>query len=297
MKTNSRRSLLPFFLFLFSLTSLSAQEGGFYRISHPEHPEVEPSYLFGTFHLMKSGYLRDHYPAVQKAFEQAQTVVVETVIDSSKLLQLSSMAMLENAAVTDYLSDQQWDSLTRRLSSYPYPETALRRLKPMQLLLMLSMKEYQELETPLQAAEGLPVDLYFAAQAQKKGQDLRPLETMMKQMKMLYQKLPDSVQAQMLAEALEEAPSIVPLTEKMVGYYRKGQLEALGRLFQENQESFQEMSFLVEPRNKHWMPQLEESLRDGNAFIAVGALHLPLDGGLLHLLEKAGYQLKALPRQ
>ena len=292
-----RTLLSTVLLFLGSLTSLTAQDSLFYRVSHPEHPQVAPSYLFGTFHLMKSGYFQNNYSAVQEAFEKAEMVVVETVIDSSKLMELASLVMMKSGAITDYLSDAQWDTLKQRLSSYPYPEAALRKLKPMQHLLMLTMKEYQSLETAFQKGEGQPVDLYFAQQAKVESRNLRPLETMMDQMRMLYQRLPDSLQAQMLREALEDPESMAPLTRKMADYYQQGKLRELGRLYQENQESFQEMSFLVKPRNKRWMPELEEILQSGNAFIAVGALHLPLEGGLLELLKAKGYKLEPLSRR
>jgi len=39
---------------------------------------------------------------------------------------------------------------------------------------------------------------------------------------------------------------------------------------------------------------MEERLQEGNAFIAVGALHLPGENGLLKLLPARGYRVLAL---
>ena len=37
--------------------------------------------------------------------------------------------------------------------------------------------------------------------------------------------------------------------------------------------------------------RMEQLLRQGNAFVAVGALHLPGDHGILQLLSDDGYQV------
>ena len=43
------------------------------------------------------------------------------------------------------------------------------------------------------------------------------------------------------------------------------------------------------------MPRLVSELTKGNAVVAVGALHLPSDDGLLALLEDAGFRITPLP--
>jgi uncharacterized protein YbaP (TraB family) len=42
------------------------------------------------------------------------------------------------------------------------------------------------------------------------------------------------------------------------------------------------------------LERMEKRLQEGNAFIAVGALHLPGDKGLLKLLQARGYRVSAL---
>ena len=46
-------------------------------------------------------------------------------------------------------------------------------------------------------------------------------------------------------------------------------------------------------RNKTMAESAEPILAKGNAFIAVGALHLPGPDGLIELLRKAGYTVTA----
>ena len=40
--------------------------------------------------------------------------------------------------------------------------------------------------------------------------------------------------------------------------------------------------------------RMQKRLQEGNAFIAVSALHLPGEKGIIKLLQKQGYQVSAL---
>ena len=51
------------------------------------------------------------------------------------------------------------------------------------------------------------------------------------------------------------------------------------------------MRRLLTERNHNMAQRMPVRLKEGNAFIAVGALHLPGDDGLLQLLSKAGYRV------
>ena len=55
-----------------------------------------------------------------------------------------------------------------------------------------------------------------------------------------------------------------------------------------------EKFLLVDERNRDWLPKIEEKIKQEACFIAVGALHLPGNDGLINLLRKAGYKVKPL---
>ena len=54
------------------------------------------------------------------------------------------------------------------------------------------------------------------------------------------------------------------------------------------------MGFLLDDRNKNWVGQLKNILKEKNIFIAVGAGHLVGKNGLIELLKKEGYTVKPL---
>ena len=48
---------------------------------------------------------------------------------------------------------------------------------------------------------------------------------------------------------------------------------------------------MIDVRNQNMVVRMLDRLQDGNAFVAVGALHLPGEKGVLRLLEKYGFQV------
>ena len=45
-------------------------------------------------------------------------------------------------------------------------------------------------------------------------------------------------------------------------------------------------------RNRSWIPEIEKLIAEGDAFVAVGAMHLIGDGSVVDLLRKDGYEVE-----
>ena len=54
------------------------------------------------------------------------------------------------------------------------------------------------------------------------------------------------------------------------------------------------MAALLDNRNIQWAEILPEKMQEAPAFIAVGALHLPGDNGVINLLRQKGYQVEPI---
>jgi uncharacterized protein YbaP (TraB family) len=54
------------------------------------------------------------------------------------------------------------------------------------------------------------------------------------------------------------------------------------------------MERLLFQRNRRMVERMAVRLAEGNAFIAIGALHLPGDQGVLALLEQQGYEVSVV---
>lgn len=63
----------------------------------------ESSYLFGTYHLLTGSYLSET-PEINIPFKNAKGVVVEMVINSSKLQSMGMMAIMPDKKISDLIS-------------------------------------------------------------------------------------------------------------------------------------------------------------------------------------------------
>ena len=54
------------------------------------------------------------------------------------------------------------------------------------------------------------------------------------------------------------------------------------------------MSEIVDARNFAWLDRIDDAIRKGGAFVAVGALHLPGDEGLIAMLRRRGVRVTRL---
>ena len=267
-------------------------DGILYKITHPE--QAKPSYLFGTMHLMKSGYLAK-WPRVQEAFQAADRVMVETVIDSSKLMEIGQMAMMRSTTYGKLYDSATLDTLNRYLKAkLPMPTATLKRMKPIQLSILTAQQAYQQVNSPLKSADGISVDQHFAAQGEKQGKTILTLETMMEQAEMLFNGLSIDKQAEMLIKQVRKGDEVSSFTRKLLDRYKNRNLAGLHELYEQEDFATQNMGFLVEERNKDWITDLKKPLKKGNTFTAVGALHLPGEEGLLNLLKQEGFEVQPL---
>ncbi len=77
--------------------------------------------------------------------------------------------------------------------------------------------------------------------------------------------------------------------------YKSQNLDSLYILVQQDGGMIQEKeaSFLGQ-RNKNWIPKIENNIKNGQVFIAVGAAHLPGENGVIQLLRNKGYKVTAI---
>lgn len=88
---------------------------------------------------------------------------------------------------------------------------------------------------------------------------------------------------------------------KLEEFYLKGDLDAAIKNREEmlhdseypTSEQFMEVANeeLVNDRNRRWIPVIDKNVHQSSCLIAVGALHLPGENGLINMLRKEGYTL------
>jgi uncharacterized protein YbaP (TraB family) len=286
--------LLLFVCFTIGPRQIQAQgkPGVFYSITG--NGLKDTSWLFGTYHLIKDSYLNE-IPHVQAAFRRASGVVVEVVIDSSAMPGANAKAMLATGQLTDFFDKSFADSLDLSLkASIGQGIDVFRPMKPMVVMLTMSVVQLMK-DNPalLSKYTGQPLDVYFAAENKAKHKQVTALESVDQQMDLLFNTLSPEQQAVLLKEYIRNKDAGARLGNELMRTYFSNDLEKIAALYQASVQVSGELDFLVKKRNIAWIKQLPSILHSGSTFVAVGALHLAGEGGLVKQLRQMGYTVTA----
>ncbi|HEX4875048.1 MAG TPA: TraB/GumN family protein [Chitinophagaceae bacterium] len=296
--TEPKRSSLSVLLFLSLLaagmhsgTALKAQEakpGIFYSITGKGLKDT--SWLFGTFHIINSSYL-DTYPAIKDRHNRAGGVVVELTLDSAKMVYFQSAGLLKEKKLSDFLEKSFEDSLDAELKKQTGVGVAqFNRLKPMNVALTLSMIYLmRDNAATIQLYKGMPLDMYFAKTVLQSGKPVTELETVAEQSALLFDTDTPEKQAEGLKTFLRNKNTLQQLGNELLQSWFAHDLQAMDRIYQETLKASGEKDYLIQQRNLNWMKQLPQLMKKQSQFIAVGALHLAGENGLVKLLREAGY--------
>ncbi|MCP1199211.1 TraB/GumN family protein [Notoacmeibacter sp. MSK16QG-6] len=283
------------------------RRGRFWRI---EKEGVSPSYLFGTIHTTDPRALALSGP-VESAFEKASVFVMEAADTRSTIAATLAMARhpslflyTDGTSAFDQLSDEHGAAVKAALKRRGIDPSTATKLKPW---LIAGMLAAPPCELQRKASGLVFLDNALADRAEEAGKDVEGLETMVDQMKALAA-MPMESHIEGLANAAELDKYAADMTETLTIRYLSGDLglimpalQAIGEDIQ-GEPSEEELASVadfeekvVTNRNRDMAEAAEPFLQTGNAFIAVGALHLPGDKGVVALLQQAGWKLTPVP--
>jgi uncharacterized protein YbaP (TraB family) len=78
----------------------------------------------------------------------------------------------------------------------------------------------------------------------------------------------------------------------MTDVYKSQDINAMVTMISDDESGMGDFDeLLVDMRNKNWIPIMEEKMKAGPVFFAVGAGHLAGKNGVIPLLMRAGYTL------
>ncbi|KAA9346771.1 TraB/GumN family protein [Larkinella humicola] len=252
----------------------------------------KPSYLFGTYHIMKDSYLNQN-PKIKSAYEGAEGVVVETEVDSSAMLSMAMRGLMLDKSLDKLLSQTDYKLVADEFKKGTGYDLALfNQMKPIVTATMLSLAYVQKESDTLNSFTGLPLDLYFASDGRKRRKTVSALETMEEQMAFLFDHDPVEKQAQHLVEMVKEKDEMHDMSKSVTELYLKQDLQGMWKLNEKSGNTFGNMTYLLDERNHNWMKRLPGLMASRPTFVAVGALHLPGPQGLIELLKKEGYQVE-----
>ena len=251
----------------------------------------QPSYLFGTFHLLSHRYV-DSLTNVTRKFTAAKTIVSELLIDSTMTMKMMASAQMKGTTLDKLLTPEkfkQTNDWLRELSGYDL--TMFNSMNPMTIEILL-MTMLQQKYFPLDPTRDVVMDLYFQQRGARENKQVIGLETFDEQTHAIFGQFTYERQAQLLATAVNKRGTAEGELRNMNKFYREGNLAKLEALMYDEMYTAAETAVMLDNRNKKWMQQLPGLFKQQPTFVAVGAMHLAGENGLVTLLRKEGYTVK-----
>lgn len=249
----------------------------------------DTSYVMGTIHLI----CKDDYfftPAMDSAIHQVDNLVLEMDISDPRMLTSfqDSMKLPAGQRLRDFFhSEEEYTQFKMDMNKAVGMDISpLEGHKPFLLLSMLttsafSCKEQASYETKL------------SGMANYRGMHVIGLETFDEQLR-VFDGLNKEAMRGLLLESLKESKQTDKTMNKMVGLYKKQDLDGLYKLMSESADMKSSQDALLFDRNKRWAERLPDIMNKSSVFIAVGAAHLPGQAGVLNLLREKGYTVEAV---
>ena len=251
-----------------------------------ETVQGEPSHLFGTIHS-SDPRVTQLAPPVKSAFDRATSFTMELLINANGVASMAeAMFFAEGKSLSAVLGQDLYEQTRQAVAAIGLATHDLDRQKPWVVVMLLS--------TP-RAQLGLPLDMQLQLQATLQGKAIYGLETMGEQIA-VFNDMSMSDQIDLLKDALAQHAELTRQFDALLQAYLARDLAQLMAIVDQPKRKRSDafaamMDRLLRQRNALMLERMQVRLNEGNAFIAVGAAHLP---GLLRLLEDAGYRVSAV---
>ena len=258
-----------------------------------EKPEMLTSYVYGTMHVSDPRVV-ELDPLVEKAFIGADQFVMEMVLNFKAMGYVTSASFFSDGKTLPSLMEEADYKrllvlLKKRLN---FTDEVVRNMKPWAVLMALLMP----VEELTQTSVALDMVLFKRASELKKV--VGGLETAEEQVN-VFDEMSLADQVWLLNRSVEEIATTDNEYPKMLEAYldrNLAELVLIQKKFDSADSDIDDRFIyrLLDMRNKRMANRMQKYLLKGNAFIAVGALHLPGETGVLHLLEQQGYTVSVV---
>jgi uncharacterized protein len=251
----------------------------------------EPSYLFGTFHLEGSDFV-DSLTMVKEKFEAARSFAGEIIFDSSMQGKLAAYTIMKDSTLEMILGTAGFDSTARWFNELTGMELGMYNqahpvVVQMVLLTALQNKIYRN--------DSEPMDIYFQRQAKNKEKKLTGLETLEKQMDIMFNSKTLRQNGDQLRYLVKNKEHMRDSLIRMNILYHQQDIEGLYQMMKAERYYSERDVQILFARNLSWLQTLLTLFREQSTFVAVGALHLPGEEGVISLLRQHGYNVRPIP--
>ncbi len=252
-------------------------------------------YLFGTIHLLPQNY-QWRSAKLDAAVANSQQLVVETIIDESKPLEmmnaLSSLAFSPGLPpIAARVPPGKRAALDAAIKQSGLPRAAFDRMETWAAAFMLLGNQFKAMGLKAGAGVESTLRTSFASQGKSVGQ----LETNREQLS-FFDGLPEAAQRGLLEGAIEEPKGMSKDFDRMLAAWARGDVAAIAASFNRDLASSPAMrDALLNRRNANWSRWVEQRMaKPGSVMVAVGAGHLAGRNSLVDMLQREGLTVRRL---
>lgn len=255
--------------------------------------QVEPSHVFGTLHA-DDPRLAPLPASVQDAFRQSRSLVLEYLADPyGRERFLEAALYLDAHTLAQDIGEAHFERAVEAMRPIGLRRDFVSKLKPWGVLLNLRISR--------QPAGAVPPDAQLFALARKRRLPVSQIENVEEQV-FTFDEMSMAAQVALLKHYLEHRDELDRLAEHTLQAYLARDLRGLWNAQQDYARRHPEiaphhaelMKRVVLDRSVVMAFRMQRELRRGRAFVAVGALHLYGERGVLALLEEDGYRAQRL---
>jgi uncharacterized protein YbaP (TraB family) len=262
----------------------------------------EPSYIVGTHHLAPFSVL-DSIAGIREARKNTAQVVGELNIaemqtPENMMLMQSMITTPADSTMQAILPAEEYQLVRDAVSTYlGFDLAEMPNLKPAFISNNIIVMMYVKLIGGFKPQDQL--DSFFQSFATDMGRRVVGLETAEFQFRLLYDGQTIKRQAQQLVCELRNRSKLLLDARQLTNIYMKQNLDEMLRLSEETRGDdcdmlTSEVEQMINARNRDWAEKLPAIIAEAPSLIAVGALHLPGENGVLNLLKKQGYRVTPL---
>lgn len=252
-----------------------------------ESADAEPSYLFATIHTEEPEVLA-LVDEVSEALKSSRLFVMELEPRPDTVEALSlKMHFSDGRNLRNVVGDALFESAVEAMAIYGVPHGLVIKMKPWAVVLTLSVPPPKT---------GLFLDMALYMMALRHEIPVLGLETVDEQLE-FFDIMREDLQLELLEETLTTREALKKSFQELLAAYLGRDLTEMERLndkyLADTKPEIAELfrARLLDTRNLRMLDRVMPALKNGRAFIAVGALHLPGETGLIRGLREQGYRV------
>lgn len=252
-------------------------------------PDGKTSHLFGTIHVDDPAVTNLATP-VSRVFRRSLSLSLELLPDQETLQQSSQVMLFTGGQTLDKVVGKQlYKRSVDAMRDRGMPEAIVKQMKPWAVMMTLSVPR---------SSTGKFLDFRLYERAKQYNKKTYALESYAEQLS-VFNTMSISEQVKMLRETLKELNNMPIYFARLKQAWLARDLTKLQSLSEEqfptdDPVNSKLMKRLLDDRNYKMYDRIQPRLKEGNAFIAVGALHLPGKTGLIKLLRDNGHTVEAV---